>query len=180
MSLYRQLLGREFERLPLSVQQMHEPRPMLRASGLCSVHRGRSLLVPLVAWLMGFPRAAERLPLRFEMEARDGVEHWRRHFGETKLFSVFRARDGHLLERMGPMLLEQDLQLNPDGLHLVFRRGWFLGIPLPGFLTPKVRAVAGEEIAAEGARYTFDVQAALPFIGLVVHYRGWLKREPTT
>lgn len=180
MSLYRQLLGAEFERLPLSVQQMHDPRPLLKAAGQCSVRRGRGLLVPLVAWLMGFPRAAEQLPLRFETEARAGAEHWRRYFGETRLFSVFSARDGHLLERMGPMLLEQDLELRPDGLHLVFRRGWFMGIPLPAFLAPRVRAVAGEEASADGPRYTFDVQAALPFIGLVVHYRGWLKLEPET
>ena len=78
---------------------------------------------------------------------------------------------------MGPLCLEQSLEPRADGLHLVPQRAWFLGIPLPPFLLPRVRAVASEETGPEGPRYTFDVAAALPGIGLVVHYRGWLRPQ---
>ena len=31
--------------------------------------------------------------------------------------------------------------------------------------------------AVESGRYTFDVRAELAYIGLLVHYLGWLERD---
>ena len=45
-----------------------------------------------------------------------------------------------------------------------------LGLPLPARWFGKVRA---RESELEG-RYCFDVAAALPAVGLLVRYRGWL------
>ena len=54
------------------------------------------------------------------------------------------------------------------------RRWTCLGVPLPMALAPRSRAREWQE----GDRFRFDVPIALPFIGLVVHYRGWLIPEP--
>ena len=45
-----------------------------------------------------------------------------------------------------------------------------LGLPLPAGAFSEVFALE----AQENERYTFDVTAALPFVGPLVHYRGWL------
>ena len=44
------------------------------------------------------------------------------------------------------------------------------GLPLPARWFTGV----GARESAEDGRYRFDVWASLPFIGLLVHYRGWL------
>lgn len=50
-------------------------------------------------------------------------------------------------------------------------RGWScLGLPLSLVLAPRSEAWEREE----NGRFVFDVPIALPLIGLVVHYRGWL------
>ena len=57
-----------------------------------------------------------------------------------------------------------------DRLRYVIR-GWsFLGLPMPGFLGPRTDTFETEE----GGRFVFDVEIALPLVGRVVHYRGWL------
>lgn len=177
MSLYGEILGERFASLPQSVQRMHQPRPRLSAAGRCSVRRGKGFLVPVIAAIMRFPEPGEDLPLHFEIEALEGAERWRRRFAGSELVSTFRAHAGRLRENMGPLCLEQNLDLRADGLHLVPCRAWFLGVPLPHFLVPRVRAVAGEEQAADGPRYVFDVAAGLPWIGEVVRYRGWLRPD---
>jgi hypothetical protein len=50
------------------------------------------------------------------------------------------------------------------------RRVSSLGIPLSA---KWFDGVVAREFEEDG-RYRFDVRAALPFVGLLVHYRGWL------
>jgi hypothetical protein len=84
------------------------------------------------------------------------------------------AGDGLLCERLG--LVTFGFRLGVEQGNLIWRvaRVRALGVPLPASMFTQVLAREGE---AEG-RYTFDVQAALPVIGLLVHYRGWLHVEP--
>ena len=50
-------------------------------------------------------------------------------------------------------------------------QGWSaFGVPLPLAFAPTSRA---REWEADG-RFHFDVPTALPLIGRIVHYRGWL------
>jgi Domain of unknown function (DUF4166) len=53
-------------------------------------------------------------------------------------------------------------------MHL--RRWSFLGIPLPLALAPQGIAREWEE----QGRFRFDVPIALPLVGRIVHYTGWL------
>ena len=53
---------------------------------------------------------------------------------------------------------------------MIIRRWWLGPIPLPLRLAP--RSVACEW--ADDGRFRFDVPIALPLIGRLVHYRGWL------
>ena len=58
-----------------------------------------------------------------------------------------------------------------DGrLELILRRWSFLGLTLPLWLGP--RSLAYE--SGEDDRFRFHVEIALPLVGLIVRYRGWL------
>jgi hypothetical protein len=60
--------------------------------------------------------------------------------------------------------------VSAGALSLVLRRWDVLGVPMPRFLMPRV--VAGE--SAPDGRFQFSVEIALPLIGRLVRYRGWL------
>jgi hypothetical protein len=55
-------------------------------------------------------------------------------------------------------------------LDLMLRRWSFLDLALPLWLDP--RSAAYE--SGEDDRFRFQVEIALPLIGLIVRYRGWL------
>ncbi len=80
---------------------------------------------------------------------------------------------GRLAERFGPLRFHFDLPSDGQGLTMRMRRWTCLGVPLPMALAPRSRAREWQE----GNRFRFDVPIELPFIGLVVHYSGWLTPE---
>lgn len=80
-------------------------------------------------------------------------------------------RNRHLLvERFGPVSVALALVVDGDRLDLVPRRWSVLRLPLPNFMLPRGTSF---ETESDG-RFRFDVTIALPWIGLVVAYRGQL------
>ena len=79
--------------------------------------------------------------------------------------------DGLLHERLGPLRLRMSLHPTGDALwwHVAGVRAFGI-VPLPASWFEHVRCREGEE----GGRYTFLVEAALPLVGRVVRYEGWL------
>lgn len=80
------------------------------------------------------------------------------------------AADGLLCERLGLVTFGFRIGARNGHLQWTVSRVSALGLPLP------VRAFSGVcalESEAHG-HYTFDVTAAIPFVGPLVHYRGWL------
>ena len=79
-------------------------------------------------------------------------------------------RHGLLCEQLG--LARFGFRLTAEQGDIVWRveRVTALGLPLPARWFDKVQA---RESQLEG-RYGFDVAAAMPVIGLLVRYRGWL------
>jgi hypothetical protein len=51
--------------------------------------------------------------------------------------------------------------------------GRFLGIRLPHALLPRTKAFE----TVENGVFRFDVRVGLPLVGLLAHYRGWLKPD---
>ena len=167
--LYARAMGRAFEALPPAVRDLHDLISDSSASGEAVVTRGRGPLVRLLARLMGFPPEG-RWPLHVAFAARRGAETWTRDYGGHIMESELSLRPGGVTERFGPIRLSFDLLPHPHGLDMR-PAGWSLfRIPLPRVLAPRIVATEREE---EG-RFAFDVSAALPLVGPVVHYRGWL------
>jgi Domain of unknown function (DUF4166) len=170
-ALYRRLMGASFEELPMAVQTLHGGAEGVRAVGRCDVRRGRSALSRLIAGWLGVPEEGDAVDLQFEIVVGDRGEKWVRRFGSCVMRSHFWEARGQLYERLGPVVMLHALELVNGGLHTRLRRLWFLGIPVPRTLHPRIRAVADQEADL----YRFDVTAEMPMIGLIVSYRGHLE-----
>lgn len=177
--LFARLLGDAWHRVPAPIRQLHSLPAGAIAHGSAQVERGSGRLANAVASLFGFPRAADELPVVVQFQSRDGVEAWTRRFGRETFSSTLyegRGRSARLLvERFGPMAFAQALVLDGGRLRLVLRRWSLLGVPLPLFLAPRSHSHEHEQ----GGRFHFHVEISLPWLGLLVRYRGDLSPTPT-
>jgi hypothetical protein len=173
--LFRRLLGARLGLLPAPVRAAHAVPGFLALEGIGEAAGAETLAGRLLAWLFRLPRGGERLPVRVEMRlTADGREEWRRFWPGVTMRSVLGAPDpgdGTLEEAFGPFRARLRCDVDAEGLTLTVVGGRLLGVPLPRWLLP--RSTARESVDAEG-RFAFDVPIALPLIGRVAHYRGWL------
>lgn len=173
-SLYQQLLGPQFASLASSVQTLHAREGRHRYHGKVEVERGTGLLSRLCASTTRLPHAG-RGPITVEILAKEGRERWTRVFAARAMRSRLWAHDGLLCERLGPATFGFRLSVETlphGGTALLWRvaRVRIVGVPLPAAWFSGVQA---REYEGKG-RYHFDVVAALPLAGLLVHYKGWL------
>ncbi len=169
-ALYARVMGTRFAALAPAVGAIHGVLRDAGASGRAVVTRGSHPLARLVAALLRFPEAGEHA-LHVSFVEHGGVERWTRDFS-GRLFSSHLSQDGPcIVERFGPLRFRFDLANDGTGLSMLMR-GWsFAGLPLPLALAPRSEAREWEE----AGRFRFDVAIALPLIGTVVRYRGWLE-----
>lgn len=168
-SLYQRILGADFERLPPSLRALHARAGVRRYAGEAEASRGAGWLSRLCGWIAGLP-PAHTGAIEVEIDADRHGETWIRRFGHGAMRSRLRERGGLIHERLGPMAFAFALELVDDGLIWRLRSVRALGVALPLSWFDGVHA---HEFERDG-RYRFDVRAALPGIGLLVHYRGWL------
>jgi hypothetical protein len=169
--LYERVLGERFADLPPAVRAMHDVLRDGGASGEAQVTGGRNVLARLLASALGFPpEGFHRLHLSFD--ERDGRERWTRDFSGRAFSSELSERDGRLSERFGLLRFAFDLPGDLTGFRMIIRRWWIGPVPLPLFLAPRSEAREWEE----GGRFHFNVPIALPLLGPLIHYRGWLER----
>ena len=172
--LYRRILGTAFDRLPPSLQRLHQPGAQAQWSGLASVQRGTSRLAALISRLFGFPGAGDvAVTVTFRTDAK-GRETWTRNFSSRLMVSTQEPgtrRNTHLItERFGPFAFGLALVLDGAVLRLIPRRWTLFGLPLPRALMPQ-----GDSYETErDGKFRFHVEIALPLIGPVVTYDGWL------
>jgi hypothetical protein len=176
LPLFRRLLGEAYDALPQPLQAMHDlAAPQRRvARGIGSIERGSGWLARLAAWPFRFPPAAAHVPVTVTFRATAGQEIWERRFGEASFASTQTAGsgrfDGLLCETFGPLRFGIALVVADGRLHYVVRRWSFGAIPLPSRLAP--RGATWE--SADNGRFNFRVEIALPVLGPMVRYHGWL------
>ncbi len=174
--IYRQLLGSVFDDLPRRVREIHAADTEQTWEGAASVRRGRGLIARALATLFRFPPAADKVPVRVSRSEANGVECWARSFAGKQFSSsqsLGRSREDRLLiERFGPISVALALVKEADRLYFIPRRWRILGLPLPSFLLPSGRSFETEK----DGQFCFDVEISAPLIGLIVAYRGLLKR----
>jgi hypothetical protein len=167
--LFRRVLGAEFETLPPVVRTLHAASGRRRYYGQVEVVRGANPLARLFAWATRLPPAGKG-EVEVEIDISGEEEKWTRHIGGHAMPSRLWERHGLLCEQLG--LARFGFRLTAEQGDIVWRveRVTALGLPLPARWFDKVQA---RESQLEG-RYGFDVAAAMPVIGLLVRYRGWL------
>ncbi|HWA51325.1 MAG TPA: DUF4166 domain-containing protein, partial [Dongiaceae bacterium] len=173
--LFQRAMGAEFQCLPAPIRDLHDRAVCERASGTCDIDRGASLPARLIAFLFSFPPAGRDLPVSVTMGAQNGCETWRRNFAGSKMQSILRAakRPGHVVERFGPIDLLIHLRWDGARLNYDIAGGHCCDISLPRFLLPRSETFE----TVENGLFVFDVRIALPFVGLLVHYRGRLRPD---
>ena len=172
--LHQRVLGEAWNFLPPSLKAVHQTGPYLKVSGMADITRGRGALAGLLAWILRFPKAANKVRVSVTFQRRKSFDRWTRNFGGqvfSSTFSAGRGRFEHLLcERFGPFVFGMALVPEKNRLQLVMQRCSFVGIPLPRFLAPSGNYLEYEE----QDRFCFDVEIRLPLAGFVIRYRGYL------
>lgn len=168
--LYERIMGDRFARLPEALREIHGVLGNAGAAGRGAVLRGRHPLARAAALLFGFPPAGE-CDVHVAFEEQGGVERWTRTFAGHRFSSRLSQGDGLLIEHFGLLRFGFELPSDDRGLSMHLRRWWLGSIPLPRALAPRSDAREWEE----DGRFHFDVPISLPLVGLVVHYRGWLR-----
>jgi Domain of unknown function (DUF4166)/Saccharopine dehydrogenase NADP binding domain len=174
--LFQVALGDQFAHLPEPIHRLHAILDRDIFEGRASVERGTNVLAGLIGWLFGFPRATAAIPVTVEMVRTRTGETWTRTFGTSSFRSHLSlsgaAGAGVIRERFGPFAFTLPLAAKGGQLHYPVASGRFAGlIPVPKMLLPV--SEAWEDVDGHD-RATFDVALSLPWIGLVVRYKGWL------
>ncbi len=172
-SLYRRLLGSQFDLLPGVLRRFHDVDGGGRARGTFQVERGRGLLRNSLASLMGFPRAGIDVPVTLEVSVHGDRERWSRRFGDMPVVSRQWVKDHLLIEQFGMNSFSSTVTLVGSDVIYEFQRAWLAGIPLPSWLSPRVDGlVRGEETG-----WRVVVRVFAPILGEIVHYEGWVQPE---
>ncbi len=170
--LYERVMGERFARLPTILREMHEILRDGGASGRATVTRGRHPRARLAGWLVRFPPAGDH-EVHVHFDERGGSETWRRNFSGHRFQSRLSKQGPFLVEHFGPLRFGFDLPSDESSLTMKLRRWWLGPLRLPLALAPACEAREW----AEDDKFWFDVPVALPLVGLVAHYRGWLTAE---
>lgn len=167
--LYARVMRDRFDALPPSLRAIHDVLRDGGAAGRAIVTGAANPVAHMIARLMRFPVAGDH-DLHVSFAERHGVEAWTRDFGGRCFRSHLSQRGSWLVERFGPLRFAFDLPSDARGLTMVMRAWWFGPLRLPLAFAPRSTAREWEE----DGRFHFDVPIALPLIGRLVRYRGWL------
>lgn len=172
--IFPSLLEDAYAQLPQQVRTFHAQEKSFEWSGRAQVTRGTSILSRVIATIFRFPNAGADIPVSVQVDVTPKGEKWTRNFAGRKFVSHLSRGTGRddflMLERFGPVTVALAMAVRDDRLYFIPRHWRILGIPLPKSLLP-----AGDsfETDMEG-RFQFDVKLALPIVGLIAAYRGWL------
>ncbi|PTQ12204.1 hypothetical protein CLG96_06535 [Sphingomonas oleivorans] len=169
-SLFRRLLGPAMDALPAAVRAVHDADADLTLAGRADIWVSRHPLARLLCRMMRLPAAGKDVPtlIRFS-RLRDG-EHWHRTFGQRSYSTRLVARDGLLVEHMGPATNIFRLSVADGALRLDLIGFRFLGLPLPRALRPACAAI---ETQQDGA-FAFAIPVDLLWLGPIIRYSGRL------
>ncbi|MBX3510964.1 MAG: DUF4166 domain-containing protein [Hyphomonadaceae bacterium] len=175
-SAFQVALGADYTRLPAAVRAVHDGASGSRFSGRATVQGSRSGAARLVARVFGLPVPGADAPVTVTMRHEaDGMEVWERVFNGRHMRSRLRALGpGRVRESFGPFSFDLAISVREDALEMAVE-AWRLGpFLLPRVLAP--RSDASERQDAAG-RFRFDVPIAVPGVGQITHYSGFLTPE---
>ncbi|MFY0610464.1 MAG: DUF4166 domain-containing protein [Hyphomicrobiaceae bacterium] len=176
-TVFETALNGEFAMLPPALRDLHDVLDVRAFLGNARIERGTGLLSRLIGLCMGFPQAAESVPVRVDMQRTAAGETWQRRFGRARFKSHLSrqpaAPNGEIWERFGALSFRIKLHRQIGDLHFPVDAVRLFGIvPLPQILVP--RSDTREHVDGHG-NACFDVSISHPLAGFIVRYQGWLQ-----
>jgi hypothetical protein len=172
-SLYRRLLGLQFDVLPPVLQRFHDQPGGGKAHGQFDVERNRGRIANILASLLKLPKAGRSVPISLEVITEGDRERWIRSFAGQIVETVQWASNNYLMESFGHTSFSSKLVVDGSRLCYQFHCAWYRGIRLPLFLSPCIKGV----VEAGETGWIVDVRIAAPVLGWLVHYRGWIEPD---
>lgn len=167
-----------FEQLPASLQKFHSATGHPVWKGKAGIENGKSMLARLILRFMKLPHAGTDVPVTVAIErciGPDGErsENWTRSFDHQTFSSIMKHnKNGDFTESFGLLSFSINLHADRKSIKLPIVR-WHIGrLPLPLKMAPQLEAMEFEDTHG---RFNFDVKIRLPLVGMLVHYKGWLK-----
>ena len=170
-SLYRQIMGSDFESLAPELRTLHDQIGTRIFEGYCAIEPAQSRIARYIAWVMRLPTHKSVGGFQFELQQQPGKEIWLRHFPDSHMCSHMHVQSGELIERFGVVKFRFGLSAHQHALTMTLIGISISGLSLPRPLLPKVW---GREHGADGKFY-FDAGASWGKLGRLVAYSGWLK-----
>lgn len=170
LSLYESVMGSDFLTLDPAVQVFHRLEGIHELQGTVRTDAPASWAARILARCLGTPRTATRGNISFRLEARPGSELWIRRFPQQTMSSRLQLDGGRVTEKLGLARLQFALSAVNGTLEMRIVKLCFLGIPCPLWALPRIVA----EEHGHRDRLYFNVSAALPLIGKVAGYSGYL------
>lgn len=174
LSLYEQVMGASYVRLPTAVQRFHRLSGPRSLEGWVETRAPSNLLARLLAFCLGSPQKSVRGRIRFELDAQPDAEIWVRHFPSKTMMSRLVRSGERVEEQLGASRLRFRLRATDAGLEMELERLHFLGIPCPRWLMPTIVA----EEHGDHDQIHFMVSATVPWVGVVASYQGHLVLTP--
>lgn len=163
-------MGPAFARLSPALARFHSLSGAHRLQGEVEVEAPASTLGRVLAGALGAPQRSARGSIVFDLEATPRAEVWTRHFPARTMRSTLRESRGQVVEHLGAARLGFTLVEEQGRLVMRLENLHFLCVPCPAWLRPQIVA----EETGLGDALHFHVQATVPWVGQVVHYRGHL------
>jgi hypothetical protein len=173
LSLYRRVLGPQFDLMPEVLRRFHDTKGGGRARGTLRVERGTGWLERALASLLRLPQAGTEVPVRLMVVAEGDKERWIRQFPGREVVSVQWEHGGKLMESFGPISFACALVTSGSCLRYDFQRAWLAGVPLPRRLAPFVEG----SVQAGESGWRVVVRLFGPCLGEIIHYEGWVEPE---
>jgi len=141
VNIYKKAFGEKHPVLTPVLKKVHGDTSPIFAKGTVTVEYMDYWLTNLVKPFIPLP-AAGQYPLELHITKKDKGEDWIRKFGDKKMNTYQYFKRGYLLERLGPFTFAFELDCNRTSMTFNFVRLYFLGIPIPRFMSPRIHAKA--------------------------------------
>ncbi|MEI8281834.1 MAG: DUF4166 domain-containing protein [Armatimonadota bacterium] len=138
MRLYRSILGPEFEHLSQTLREFHDEA--YSAKGVFTVTHDSCIISKILIPFLRLPKAGVDLPMTLDIAVQGNEEAWTRFIGPSKLVSHQSNENGLLKEKTDPLTFRFKVSVINGGMEFTQLSCAFLGVPLPKFCSPRVKA----------------------------------------
>lgn len=176
-ALFERTLGTaSFSTLAPALRIFHNDTAVPVWRGRAIIHSPSNFFAWAVRKIIGFPSSAADAPVTVCVERQENSEIWHRQIAAHRFHSTLSLnRHGCVTEQFGPFRFELGLCWHSGELSMPVQRWSIAFVRLPRYLAPKSQT---REFQDDAGNFHFDVGIAMPLIGLITRYQGWLRPQP--